>query len=57
VSNGWDSSVFTDYVDQRFRVDAQGSGWFNFNNANKLSGTIRFIVRPVTQSAVTYSIT
>jgi hypothetical protein len=57
VNNGWDSSVFTDYVDQRFRVDPQGTGWFNFNNASKLSGTIRFIVRPVTQSAVTYSIT
>ena len=56
VSNGWDSSVFTDYVDQRFRVDPQGSGWFNFNNASKLSGTIRFIVRPVTQTAIGYSI-
>jgi hypothetical protein len=57
VSNGWDSAVFTDYADQRFRVDPQGSGWFNFNNANKLSGTIRFVVRPVTQVAVPYTIT
>ena len=56
VNNGWDSSVFTNYADQRFRVDPQGSGWFNFNNANKLSGTIRFIVRPVTQTAIGYSI-
>jgi hypothetical protein len=52
VSNGWDSAVYTNYVDQRYRVDPSGSGWFNFNNASKLSGTIRFIVRPVTQSAV-----
>jgi hypothetical protein len=57
VSNGYNSSVFTNYADQRFRVDPSGSGWFSFNNANKLSGVIRFIVRPVTQSAVAYSIT
>jgi hypothetical protein len=52
VSNGYNSSVFTNYADQRFRVDPSGTGWFNFNNANKLSGVIRFVVRPVTQSAV-----
>jgi hypothetical protein len=56
VSNGWDSSVFTNYVDQRFRVDPSGSGWFNFNNASKLSGTIRFNVRAVTQAAISYTI-
>jgi hypothetical protein len=52
VSNGWDSAVYTNYADQRYRIDPSGSGWFNFNNANKLSGTIRFVVRPVTQSAI-----
>jgi hypothetical protein len=56
IGNGWDSSVFTDYVDQRFRVDPQGNSWFSFNNANKLSGTIRFVVRPVTQAAISYNI-
>jgi hypothetical protein len=56
INNGWDSAVFTDYADQRYRVDPQGSSWFNFNNANKLSGTIRFIVRPVTQTAIAYTI-
>jgi hypothetical protein len=52
IGNGWDSSVFTDYVDQRFRVDPQGNSWFSFNNANKLSGVIRFNVRAITQTAV-----
>lgn len=56
VSNGYNSSVFTNYADQRFRVDPQSTGWFNYNNTNKLSGTIRFIVRPVTQIAVGYTI-
>jgi hypothetical protein len=57
INNGYNSSVFTDYADQRYRVDPQGSSWFNFNNANKLSGTIRFIVRPVTQTAINPTIT
>jgi hypothetical protein len=56
VNNGYNSSVFTNYADQRYRVDPSGSGWFNFNNASKLSGVIRFIVRPVTQTAISYTI-
>jgi hypothetical protein len=56
VSNGYDSSVFTNYADTSYRVDPQGSGWFNFNNASKLSGTIRFNIRFISQAAVAYSI-
>lgn len=56
ISDGYNSSVFTNYADQRYRVDPQGTGWFNFNNANRLSGTIRFNIRFISQSAVAYSI-
>jgi hypothetical protein len=57
VSNGYNSSVFTNYADDRYRVDLQGSGWFNFNSANKLTGTIRFNIRFISQPAVAPTIT
>lgn len=57
VSNGWDSDQYTNYVDFTFRVNPSGSGWFNYANANKLSGVVRFRVRPITQAAVSYTIT
>jgi hypothetical protein len=56
VSNGWDSSVYTNYADATYRVDPQGSGWFNFNSSSKLTGTIRFNIRFISQAAVAYSI-
>jgi hypothetical protein len=56
VSNGYNSSVFTDYVDQRYRIDPQGAGWFNFNNASKLTGTIRFNIRFISQTAIAFTI-
>jgi hypothetical protein len=56
VSNGYNSSVFTDYVDQRYRIDPQGTGWFNFNNASKLTGTIRFNIRFISQTAIAFTI-
>jgi hypothetical protein len=56
VSNGYNSSVFTDYADQRYRIDPQGTGWFNFNNASKLTGTIRFNIRFISQTAIAFTI-
>jgi len=58
VSNGYDSSVYTNYTDgsSSYAIQATGTGWFNFADSRKLVGTIRFIVRYVSQSAVSYGI-
>jgi len=58
ISNGYNSEVFTNYSDaiNGYRVDCTGTGWFPFNNANKLTGTIRFVVRVITQAAVAASV-
>jgi hypothetical protein len=54
VSNGYDSAQYTNYTDgsNSYRIDATGTGWFNFADSRKLVGTIRFLVRYVSQSAV-----
>lgn len=51
--NGFNSNVFDNYADQRFRVDPQGTGWFNFNDYRKLSGFIRFNIRFISTIAET----
>lgn len=58
VSNGYDSSQFTNYTDSSngYRIDCQGSGWFPFANTNKLTGTIRFRTRYISQAASAASV-
>ena len=57
ISNGYNTDEFTNYADTGYRIDPTGTGWFPFDSANKLTGTIRFKVRYVSQAASAASVT